>query len=158
MAQRLALPPDLQSALAEMHDCGKEAAVWQEYAQNANPDGSLKHGEALAKSEGYKRPQTLGGYRHERGSAEKAKVSKEIENHPERELILHLISAHHGHCRPSFPQEAYDKERMTDRDANISNAEVTRQYAKLQRRFGRWGLAWLEALVKCAAVKASTPN
>lgn len=161
MAQRLALPLDLQSALAiaaKLHDCGKEAAVWQEYAQNANPDGSLKCGEALAKSENYGHPQTLGGYRHEWGSAEKAKDCEEVENHPERDLILHLISAHHGHCRPSFPHEAYDKERMTDRDASISNTEATRQYAKLQQRFGRWGLAWLETLVKCADAKASMPN
>lgn len=161
MAKRLALPTKIQSALAiaaKLHDCGKEAAVWQEYAQNANPDGSLKCGEVLAKSENYGHPQTLGGYRHEWGSAENAKVCEEVKNHPERELILHLIGAHHGRCRPSFPQEAYDKERMTDRDANISNAETTRRYAKLQRRFGRWGLAWLEALVKCADAKASTPN
>ena len=161
MAQRLALPPEIQSALAiaaKLHDCGKEAAVWQEYAQNANPDGSLKCGEALAKSENYGHPQTLGGYRHEWGSAEKAKESEEVKNHPERDLILHLISAHHGHCRPSFPQEAYDKDQMTDRDASISNTEATRQYAKLQQRFGRWGLAWLEALVKCADAKASIPN
>ena len=161
MAKRLALPTEIQSALAiaaKLHDCGKEAAVWQEYAQNANPDGSLKCGEVLAKSENYGHPQTLGGYRHEWGSAENAKACEEVENHPERELILHLISAHHGRCRPSFPQEAYDKERMTDRDANISNAEAARRYAKLQRRFGRWGLAWLEALIKCADAKASTPN
>ena len=161
MAKRLALPTEIQSALAiaaKLHDCGKEAAVWQEYAQNANSDGSLKCGEVLAKSENYGHPQTLGGYRHEWGSAENAKACEEVENHPERELILHLISAHHGRCRPSFPQDGYDKDQMTDRDANISNTETTRRYAKLPRRFGRWGLAWLEALVKCADAKASTPN
>lgn len=163
MTRRLGLDmsPDLQSALtlaAEMHDCGKAALAWQRYARNVNPDGAPKQGEVLAKAERYEHWRMLGGYRHEWGSVRIAEQTKAVAKHPERDLILHLIGAHHGRCRPDFPVDGHDKAQMTTADANRSNADAARRFAALQRRFGRWGLAWLEALVKCADVKASIPN
>ena len=163
MTRRLGLDmsPDLQSALtlaAEMHDCGKAAPTWQRYARNVNPDGAPKQGEVLAKAERYEHWRMLGGYRHEWGSVRIAEQTKAVAKHPERDLILHLIGAHHGRCRPDFPVDGHDKAQMTTADANRSNADAARRFDALQRRFGRWGLAWLEALVKCADVKASIPN
>lgn len=163
MTRRLGLDmsPDLQSALtlaAEMHDCGKAALAWQRYARNVNPDGAPKQGEVLAKAERYEHWRMLGGYRHEWGSVRIAEQTKAVAKHPERDLILHLIGAHHGRCRPDFPVDGHDKAQMTTAYANRSNADAARRFDALQRRFGRWGLAWLEALVKCADVKASIPN
>ena len=34
-------------------------------------------------------------------------------------------------------------------------SEVMRRFGQLQQRFGRWGLAWLESLVRCADIAAS---
>lgn len=161
MAKRLYLPTELQSALAlaaEMHDCGKAVSTWQRYARNVNPDGAPKPGEVLAKAESYEHWRMLGGYRHEWGSVRTAEQTKVVAEHAERDLILHLIGAHHGRCRPDFPVDGHDKAQMTTADANRSNADAARRFDALQRRFGRWGLAWLEALVKCADVKASIPN
>ena len=163
MTRRLGLDmsPDLQSELtlaAEMHDCGKAALAWQRYARNINSDGAPKQGEVLAKAERYEHWRMLGGYRHEWGSVRIAEQTKAVDEHPERDLILHLIGAHHGRCRPDFPVDGHDKAQMTTADANRSNADAARRFDALQRRFGRWGLAWLEALVKCADVKASIPN
>lgn len=161
MAKRLYLPTDLQSAVvlaAEMHDCGKAVSTWQRYARNVNPDGAPKPGGFLAKAERYEHWRMLGGYRHEWGSARTAEQTKVVAEHAERDLILHLIGAHHGRCRPDFPVDGYDKAQMTTADAKSSNADAARRFDALQRRFGHWGLAWLEALVKCADVKASIPN
>ena len=36
--------------------------------------------------------------------------------------------------------------------------EVPRRFARLQRRYGRWGLAWLESLVRAADALASQAN
>jgi len=32
---------------------------------------------------------------------------------------------------------------------------VMRRFGRLQQRFGRWGLAWLESLLRCADIAAS---
>ena len=79
----------------------------------------------------------------------------EFLDHPERDLILHLITAHHGRGRPHFPvDEAFDPHHPESRCAEVAR-EVPRRYARLQRRFGRWGLAYLESLLRAADYLAS---
>ncbi|HIC90293.1 MAG TPA: hypothetical protein EYP04_12945 [Anaerolineae bacterium] len=134
---------------AEWHDRGKDRLVWQRYACNANK------AEPLAKSKKYRPPHVLGGYRHEFGSLLGAAVDCGIANHPERDLILHLIAAHHGWARPHFEPEAFDHENFTTKDNRNAAAEAMRRFGQLQQRFGRWGLAWLESLLRCADALAS---
>jgi CRISPR-associated endonuclease/helicase Cas3 len=70
-------------------------------------------------------------------------------------LILHLIAAHHGRGRPHFPaDEAFDPKYPDERCAEIAR-QVPRRFALLQRRFGRWGLAYLESLLRAADYLAS---
>jgi len=97
----------------------------------------------------------LGGYRHEFGSILDASASEEINKHPERDLILHLIAAHHGHGRPHFEPEALNFEKHTTKENEDAAHEAMRRFARLQLRFGRWGLAWLESLLRCADAAAS---
>ncbi|WP_428937279.1 type I-G CRISPR-associated helicase/endonuclease Cas3g [Fontivita pretiosa] len=164
IGRALGLPNPLREALvlaARWHDRGKDRPVWQRYANNTN--GS----EPLAKSEKYGHWRELGGYRHEFGSLLEAAADPDINGHPERDLTLHLIAAHHGWGRPHFEQRAFDNEGPTDPATGQRRRPTTRQnetaaveaiqgFGRLQHRFGRWGLAWLESLLRCADAMAST--
>jgi CRISPR-associated endonuclease/helicase Cas3 len=102
-------------------------------------------------------PTELSGYRHEFGSLLDVRADAAFGRLPEeaRELTLHLIAAHHGRARPHFPaEEAFDPERA-DGVSREAAAEVPRRFARLQRRYGRWGLAYLESLVRAADILAS---
>ena len=159
VARKLGLQLNLSSELSEAiaiaarwHDRGKDRRWWQ--AAIGNPTG-----EPLAKSgEPYFDHSLNKGYRHEFGSLIEARDSEELTKHPQRELILHLIAAHHGHARPSFAPQAFDRGVPTSVCAAIA-AEVPERFVSLQQRYGWWTLAWLEALVKCAdALASANPN
>lgn len=153
LADKLGLDPTLREALtlaAARHDWGKKRPIWQRYA--CNPDG-----EALAKSMKYLHGRALEGYRHEFGSLLEAAADKNALNHADADLILHLIAAHHGWARPHFERKAWDNS-YTTADNEAAAAEVMRRFGRLQRRFGRWGLAWLESLVRSADIAASKPE
>ena len=136
---------------AKWHDLGKDRGVWQRGV--GNPD--LKR--PLAKSGRSGRIHGLNSYRHEFGSlldvtaeAEFRELSVDLQ-----ELVLHLIAAHHGRARPHFPEdEAFDHEPK-GRDVPGTAAAVPGRFAKLQRKYGRWGLAYLESLVRAADILAS---
>jgi CRISPR-associated endonuclease/helicase Cas3 len=146
------LAPSLKHALAiaaQHHDRGKNRAVWQRYACNPNPDSPL------AKSRKYLHWRRLGGYRHEFGSVLDGATDPEIKDHAERDLILHLIAAHHGWARPHFESRACDPPPTTTTRNEETATEAMRRYSRLQQRFGRWGLAWLESLLRAADILAS---
>lgn len=134
---------------AEWHDRGKNRPIWQWYANNK--------GEAipLAKSIRYRDGRDLGGYRHEFGSLLEAEKEYRIRTHPEADLILHLIASHHGRARPHFETSAWDVTYTTDEN-EAASARVMRRFEILQQRFGRWGLTWLESLMRCADAISST--
>jgi CRISPR-associated endonuclease/helicase Cas3 len=72
-----------------------------------------------------------------------------------QDLVLHLIAAHHGRGRPHFPKdEVFDPDSKGTEDSAIA-AEVPRRFARLQRKYGRWGLAYLESLLRAADYAAS---
>jgi CRISPR-associated endonuclease/helicase Cas3 len=155
-AAALKLPSELGEALglaARWHDRGKWRRCWQRYARNED----LAHPLAKAPRYGDARRE-LGGYRHEFGSLHDASADGEIAAHPECELILHLIGAHHGWGRPHFRRglwgSADDAEHTTCENAQ-ARADAMRRLGRLQQRFGRWGLAWLESLLRCADEVAS---
>lgn len=150
IADRLGLGSELKDALvlaAKWHDCGKTREIWQRYACDSD-------GEPLAKSTKYRNGRELCGYRHEFGSVLEAAASNDLRDHPHRELVLHLIAAHHGHARPHFQPGAFN---ATDENAGAIG-DVMRRFDQLQHRFGRWGLAWLESLLRCADIAASQPG
>jgi len=151
IARTLRLPDGLQAALvtaARWHDRGKDRPVWQRYA--CNPNGATP----LAKARRYLHPRALGGYRHEFGSLLEAMGDGELDACAERDLVLHLIAAHHGWARPHFEPRSYDTTR-TSSENDCAACDVMRRFGRLQQRFGRWGLAWLESLLRCADIAAS---
>lgn len=171
LCEQLSLAPELSEAVAlaaRWHDRGKDRSWWQAAIGNPKtkalldvsrkqdtPDGIW---EPLAKSRQRFFDHSLNRrYRHEFGSLVEARADKTLPA-PERELILHLIAAHHGHARPFFMPEAFDRNTPTPECIAIA-AEVPGRFAALQLHYGWWSLAWLEALVKCADAIASVhPN
>lgn len=161
IVQELDLSEDLEQAIilaAELHDLGKQRIIWQRSIGNPNPsDWHAKPGKPTHGARW--RPRHLSNYRHEFGSlldveeehaAKLAALSDEM-----RDVVLHLIASHHGYARPHFPPEAYDHERYDTQQNQHAAHDAMRRYARLQRRYGRWGLAYLESLLRAADWAAS---
>jgi len=137
---------------ASRHDLGKSRIIWQKSIGNLDYPGRV-----LAKSGAKMRPVDLGNFRHEFGSLlDVAGIHEFQELGPDvQDLIKHLIAAHHGRARPHFPpDEAFDHNH-TDIESNEIACEVPRRFGRLQRKYGRWGLAYLESLVRAADALAS---
>lgn len=140
------------SLAARWHDLGKDRLIWQRSI--GNPDYPTQ---VLAKSGKKMRPIDLTGYRHEFGSLVDVSHLKEFRALPPdvQDLVLHLIAAHHGRARPHFPMhEAFDH-KWPETVTTITAGETPRRFALLQRKYGRWGLAYLESLVRAADIMAS---
>lgn len=161
IGQRLGLPDEYVCALciaARLHDEGKQGRNWkrafhvEHFARELGiPD------QALAKTPKFN-PKLLEGYRHEFGSLPYAKDDPEFQKLSQKmqDLVLHLIAAHHGYARPLIaikgckdapPSALEDRAR-----------EVALRFARLQKRWGPWGLAWWEALLRAADAQASRAN
>jgi CRISPR-associated endonuclease/helicase Cas3 len=137
---------------AGLHDLGKNREVWQRSVGNMRyPDV------VLAKSGASLRPLELSGYRHELGSLTDVQSDAEfLAQAPEvQELVSHLIAAHHGRARPHFTRdESFDPERP-DAVTGLLTDDTPARFGRLQRIYGRWGLAYLESLVRAADILAS---
>ncbi len=150
-AKRLSLDPVLEDVLTmagRWHDSGKSRDVWQRAIFNNDPTKRF----AKPGPQGM-RGDRLGGYRHEFGSLLDA--AQALKAYPEADLVLHLIAAHHGWARPHFRANAMDYERYGEDDNAQAAFKTLQRFERLQRRFGRWGLAWLESLLRCADALAS---
>lgn len=136
---------------ARLHDEGKRAARWQR-AFNAPQDG------IYAKTRGPLIRSRLNGYRHEFGSLPHAERDEAFKRLPSdlQELVQHLIAAHHGRARPLIETEGCDDAPPSLLEARAR--EVALRFARLQKRWGPWGLAWWEALLRAADQQASCEN
>ncbi len=147
LAQCLSLPEHEQQALTRAgraHDLGKRRRVWQ---------NAIKRRAEPALAKGPMQPLALGHYRHELGSLNDADLSGLTGE--ANELALHMIAAHHGRARPHFPLiESFDPEVRAELVAALVR-EVPIRFDRLQRRYGRWGLAWLESILRAADVLGS---
>jgi CRISPR-associated endonuclease/helicase Cas3 len=155
LAAKLNLGPAEAAAVAlasGWHDLGKRRAIWQRGIGNDEFPAR-----ALAKSERRIPAMSLSGYRHEFGSLVDLAAVAEFGalNQDVQDLVLHLVAAHHGRARPHFPvDEAFDPDASEETAAEIARA-VPRRFARLQRKYGRWGLAYIESLVRAADALAS---
>jgi CRISPR-associated endonuclease/helicase Cas3 len=151
---KLTLPPGIPEAVvlaAKLHDHGKKRQRFQ--ITLGNPDYPTV---LLAKSgrRGARLPET---FRHELASVLDAQDDPALAGLAEelKDLVLHLIAAHHGRARPHFDRdEVFDPDRPS-MDAEALAMETPRRFARLQRRYGRWGLAYLESLLRAADWAAS---
>lgn len=132
MARAAGLPAVLCEAARRSgagHDVGKLEPRWQARV-GADPDTPL------AKGPGGDDPWLVlpRGWRHEMASAVRIRTDP---------LVRHLIGSHHGSGRPVFP--AAPDVALWRRLEGWAG-----QFDALQRRYGWWGLAYLEALVRLA--------
>ena len=155
-AQKLGLKPALVEAVrlaGRFHDLGKYRVGWQRSIGNFEKD------RWLAKSSGRKVARDLGfTYRHEFGSLLDVLGHEEFRSISDDEtcdVLLHLIAAHHGRARPHFSPAESDDIKHPRAKADALAAETPRRFARLQRRYGRWGLAFLESLLRAADYAAS---
>jgi CRISPR-associated endonuclease/helicase Cas3 len=164
ITERLGLAEHLKQTLvlaARWHDLGKKRELWQRSI--GNPDPTQWHAKGgKPRGETPWRPRRFGEYRHEFGSLLDATDSNQafaeelrLLSEETRDIVLHLIAAHHGYARPHFPPEATVDPNHPQSASDAAALEVPRRYARLQRRFGRWGLAYLESLLRAADWAAS---
>lgn len=147
LSQCLDLPESETAALTRagrLHDLGKRRQVWQR---------SIKRYKDPPLAKGPMQPSELGHYRHELGSMHDGEFGDP--GHEATELALHVVAAHHGRARPHFPPlERFDPE-LSDAVVQALASEVPLRFDRLQQRYGRWGLAWLESILRAADVLGS---
>ena len=143
---------------ASLHDEGKKAERWQR-AFRARCDAK-RYGLAgpLAKTRGPINQAILDGYRHEFGSLSYVEKDPEFMALPEgwRDLVLHLVAAHHGGARPLISTQGCEDAPPSALEARAR--DVALRFARLQKRWGPWGLAWWETLLRAADQQASRDN
>ena len=135
-------------AAARHHDDGKAAPRWQR-AFSAPSD--WRDDGPYAKTVGPVNRHRLNGFRHEFKStldAEKNGLDDLDRRDPRFMLALHLIAAHHGSARPVIDIGGHDDVPPSAVEASAHAIAV--RFARLQREWGPWGLAWWEALLRAA--------
>jgi CRISPR-associated endonuclease/helicase Cas3 len=152
IACALGLSDDFRRMLgvaARQHDSGKGRELWQ------TAMGAPRAGRPFAKTDGRRADaRALGGCRHEFGSLRDAEAElSEIADERLRDLARHLIVSHHGWGRPTIPP--IDPADPPSLAAERSQATALR-FARLQREWGPWGLAWWESLLRAADWAASS--
>ena len=155
-ARRIAIALDLEDedrlmieVAARHHDDGKGAARWQRafHAGGGGPYAKTAKAPNLA---------ILNGFRHEFQSvldAERSGLDGLERSDPRLELALHLMAAHHGHSRPTIRTDGCDSLPPTQAAGRAH--EIALRFARLQKQWGPWGLAWWEALLRAADQRAS---
>jgi CRISPR-associated endonuclease/helicase Cas3 len=143
---------------AGLHDEGKKAPRWQRAFKAPREKDERGAYKVFAKTSGPIDQAILGGYRHEFGSLPCVEENAEFKALPDdwRELVLHLVAAHHGQARPVIETRGCEDgpPSLLEERARA----VALRFARLQKRWGPWGLAWWEALMRAADQQASRDN
>jgi CRISPR-associated endonuclease/helicase Cas3 len=155
---------------AFLHDEGKKSQRWQRAFRAPREKDHAGIYKVFAKTRGPIDQAILDGYRHEFGSLAifelgndwakqlPAEVRKRIDNLPQdwRDLVLHLVAAHHGRARPVIETRGCEDAPPSALEARAR--DVVLRFARLQKQWGPWGLAWWEALLRAADQQASRDN
>ena len=186
-AETAGLPPNVLAdvALASfLHDAGKADPRYQSYFAGGDPYGPdvqgvlAKSGQRRLSQEAWKRAGLPSDWRHEALSVRLALMHPEFKAASDSQLVLWLIGTHHGLGRPLFPHaDPKDDEARPDLLKAFGHDLVLQPgvgpqslafsfdgqdwpqiFETLKARYGIWGLARLEALVRLADHRASEAN
>lgn len=182
-ASTLGLTAELAGDLAlagKLHDVGKADPRFQAWLHGGDRLRAAG-GELLAKSVGLpvsaadrdrarKRAGYPAGGRHELLSVRLAESAEGTWRPHARdwELVLHLVASHHGHCRPfapliiderpldvGFELEGASMSASSDTRLEHLGSGVAERFWSLVRKYGWWGLSYLEACLRLADHRAS---
>ncbi|PZG39902.1 type I-U CRISPR-associated helicase/endonuclease Cas3 [Spongiactinospora gelatinilytica] len=177
-ARNLGLPDEIAEAIGlagYWHDEGKRDERFQAMLHEGDRWAAAAAPHVLAKSgmnpvdRGLRRrARQLSGYpegmRHEALSAQIVRVLLDDVKSADADLVVHLVAAHHGHSRPLLPP-IIDPAPVTfvERDGEVIEVDTARsidwdaprRFHDLMSRYGRWGLAGLEAVVRLADIWCS---
>lgn len=179
-AEALGFPTHVAQDLALaawFHDVGKADPRFQRWlvgggeptrepvlAKSAEGASTRRERQAARERAGYP-----AGYRHELLSLAMVEHHGDaLDQAHDRDLVLHLVASHHGWCRP-FPPPVADAAELRvqwQHDEHLLTATTSHQLARLDSgvaprfwalvaRYGWWGLAWLEAVLRLADHRAS---
>ncbi|MFB8168291.1 type I-U CRISPR-associated helicase/endonuclease Cas3 [Kitasatospora purpeofusca] len=184
-ARAVGLPDDLVDAVvlaARAHDCGKHHPRFlcmlcsgDRLLAESLPEPLAKSGMDPADRVARRRAARLANWskdlRHEALSA--AAVQTWLATGPaaaqglDHDLITHLVAAHHGYARPMLPafvdpEPVLVKCTMPD-DTTVTVSSTVigtdwngpRRFRALNQRYGFWGLALLESVVRLADIACS---
>ncbi len=169
---------------AELHDLGKADERFQAllrggrrndaYLWQAGDDAILAKSGALPtarreREQARIRADLPRGFRHEMLSVQLAERSDSLPvDSKDRDLVLHLIAAHHGFARPfapvapdaTPPDVRLGQVTLTGPERSAAppdriDSGIAERFWTQTRRFGWWGLAYLEACVRLADQQAS---
>jgi CRISPR-associated endonuclease/helicase Cas3 len=169
------LPPKLRNTVeraAALHDIGKADPRFQAWLRGGNP---VKLDELIAKSKGsgqnraaMESARKMAGYpkgaRHELMSAAMLAGDAKESDDLDFELLLHLVASHHGRCRPFAPVvEDVDPVEVryggwgagSNHGLERVGSGVSERYWRLTSRYGWYGLAYLEAVLRLADQRES---
>jgi CRISPR-associated endonuclease/helicase Cas3 len=171
-AQQAGLQQELADDIAlaaYLHDAGKGHPQFQRWLYGGDELGAC--GPALAKSGRNLLPPKAAakgglprGARHEIASVALAMAHPRYADAHDPDLVLWLVGTHHGYGRPFFPPVPWPaagtnfivdlgEGPVSSRPA-VPFGELTAYWAdlhaRLHRRYGPWGLARLEAIIRLA--------
>jgi CRISPR-associated endonuclease/helicase Cas3 len=183
IAEALGLEPALVTVVedaAGWHDLGKSEDRFQAMLHDGDPYLAAVAPEPLAKSgmdpvdrlawrQARRRSGLPPGARHEAWSMALVREHLRLrEDHPyggDVDLLLHLVASHHGHARPFLPlvtdpEPRAVRARVDGQDVSVPSGNTVpldhpARFARLTDRYGRWGLALLESIVRCADTTVS---